>query len=119
MSKYKLHSRLPGVPYAGIGSWRADSIHEEHAVICITTVEKPAQTIVTIDGELLSDSVISVEACCNEALSKGKPVQLLLHDVSIIDQGGRALLCRMAARGVELKATGVYTSYVVDALRAR
>lgn len=87
-------------------------------MIRITTVDKPAQTIVIIDGELLSDSINSVEACCNEALSKGKPVQLLLHDVSIIDQGGRLLLCRMAARGIALKATGVYTSYVVDALRA-
>jgi hypothetical protein len=87
-------------------------------VIRITTADKPAQTIVIIDGELLSGSIKAVEACCNEALSKGKPVQLLLHDVSIIDQGGRELLCRMAAMGIELKATGVYTSYVVDALRA-
>lgn len=44
-----------------------------------------------------------------------KPVHLFLRDVSTVDQAGRALLCRLAAKGVRLFGSGVYTSYLVRA----
>jgi hypothetical protein len=41
---------------------------------------------------------------------------LYLRDVSVIDQAGRALLSRLAARGIRLLANGVYTSHLVQDL---
>jgi hypothetical protein len=37
----------------------------------------------------------------------------LLRDVQTVDQSGRALLSRMAAKGIHLLATGAYASYLV------
>lgn len=71
---------------------------------------------VTVDGELSGDSIEVVETCCNQHLSAGKPVCLYLREVATIDQAGRALLKRLAEKGVALLAAGVYTSYVVRAL---
>jgi len=69
---------------------------------------------VTVDGQLSGDSIEVVETCCDQAESNGKPVQLFLRDVTTIDQAGRTLLARLAARGIRLIASGVYTSYLVQ-----
>ena len=86
-------------------------------MIRILTADGPASTTVTIDGRLAGDSIDPVETCCTQAISKGKPVRLFLRDVYVIDEPGRALLCRLAARGVRLKASGIYSSYVIGAIR--
>jgi ABC-type transporter Mla MlaB component len=82
----------------------------------VSKAEEPLRMIVTIDGQLSGDSIAVVETCCDQAISTGKPVHLFLRDVSTVDQAGRALLCRLAARGVRLLGSGVYTSYLVQAL---
>jgi ABC-type transporter Mla MlaB component len=82
----------------------------------VSKAEEPSRTIITVDGQLAGDSIAVVETCCDLAISAGKAVQLFLRDVSMVDQAGRALLCRLAARGVRLLASGVYTSYLVRAL---
>jgi hypothetical protein len=86
-------------------------------MIRILTADGPASTTVTVDGRLAGDCIDPVETCCTQAISRGKPVQLFLRDVSTIDESGRALLCRLAARGVRLKAAGIYSSYIVGAIR--
>ena len=87
-------------------------------MIHITKTAERSRTIVTVDGQLSGDSIDVVEACCNQAESDGKAVQLFLRDVTAVDQTGRLLLARLAARGIRLAATGVYTSYLVRALTA-
>ena len=82
----------------------------------VSRAEEPSHTIVTIDGQLSSDTIEVVESCCDQAISIGKPVRLFLRDVSTVDRAGRALLCRLAAKGVRLLASGVYTSYLVRTL---
>ena len=81
-------------------------------------IEEPSRTIITIDGQLSCDTIAVVESCCDQAISAGKAVHLFLRDVSTVDQAGRALLCRLAARGVRLLGRGVYTSYLVGALNS-
>ena len=85
-------------------------------MIRVTKTEERSRTVVTIDGQLAGDSVGVVETCCNQAESNGKPVQLFLRDITTVDQAGRTLLSRLAARGVRMNAVGVYTSYLVEAL---
>jgi hypothetical protein len=82
----------------------------------ITKAEDLSRTILTIDGQLSSESVAAVETCCNQAGLEGRPVQLYLRDVTSVDQAGQKLLRRLAAKGVHLAASGVYTSYLVQAL---
>ena len=82
----------------------------------ITKAEERTRTILTIDGQLSDESIAAVEACCNQAGSDGRDVQLYLRDVTSVDQAGQNLLSRLAAKGVHLAASGVYTSYLVQAL---
>jgi hypothetical protein len=76
------------------------------------STEKSLTTLV-IDGQLCGDGLATVESCCEEEMLKGKPIHLLLRDLTNIDEAGKELLRRMAGRGVKLIATGVYTSYIV------
>jgi hypothetical protein len=69
--------------------------------------------LITIDGRLSSKYVESVDNCCDQALRSGKPVHLLLRDVSFIDEAGRRLLSRAAARGICLRANGIYNQYLI------
>jgi hypothetical protein len=82
----------------------------------VNKAEERSRTIITIDGQLSGDSIEVVETWCDQAISAGKPVQLFLRDIMTMDQAGRALLCRLAAKGVRLLASGVYTSYLVQKL---
>lgn len=86
------------------------------AVLRVTQAEGRARTIITVEGQLLSDYVEVVETCCDQAQSKGKRVHLFLRDVATIDEAGRALLSRLAAKSVRLLGWGVYTSYLIRAL---
>jgi ABC-type transporter Mla MlaB component len=84
-------------------------------MIRVTKTEELSRAV-TIDGELSGDSIAVVETCCAQAGSNRKPVQLFLRDVTSMDQAGRMLLARLAAKGIHLVASGVYTSYLVDSL---
>ena len=81
----------------------------------VTRGEEPSRTVITLDGQLADDGVEFMETCCNQALLRGKPVKLFLRDVSTVDGAGRALLCRLASKGVHLLSSGVYTSYLIRA----
>ena len=85
-------------------------------MIRIVKTEERSHTTITIDGQLAGDSIAVVETCCHQAESHGKPVRLFLRDVTSVDQPGQLLLNRLAAKGVQMTATGVYTSYLVESL---
>ena len=87
-------------------------------MIRVTRTDGRSRTTITVDGQLSADSISVVETCCRQAEWDGKPVQLFLRDVTSIDQAGRMLISRLAARGVELAANGVYTAYLVQELTA-
>ena len=87
-------------------------------MIRVTKAEELSRTVVTIDGQLSGDTIAIVETCCDQAKSNGRPVELFLRDVTIVDPAGRTLLSRLASQGVHLVGTGVYTSYLVQSLTA-
>lgn len=86
-------------------------------MIRIMTADEPAITMITVDGHLAGDCIQVVETSCDQARSKGKPIWLFLRDVSAIGEDGQALLRRLAAKGVRLKASGMYTSYIVQSIQ--
>jgi ABC-type transporter Mla MlaB component len=75
------------------------------------------RTRLTFDGELSTECIESLERCCEEALKDGKPLDLILRDITGVDEAGQALLRRLARRGVCLFAKGVYVSYLLDTIR--
>ncbi len=83
-------------------------------MIRITTADEPTSITITVDGKLTRPYTGPVESCCTEATTKGKPVRLFLREVSAIDECGCALLRHLAAKGVLLRAAGIYNSYVVE-----
>jgi len=87
-------------------------------MVRVMTTDEPASTTITVDGKLSGDFVDPVELCCIQAISKPKPVRLHLRDVSLIDERGRALLRKLAEKGVGLKASGIYSSYTVDDIQS-
>jgi ABC-type transporter Mla MlaB component len=73
------------------------------------------RTRFAIDGEISRECVEVIETSCDQAMASGKSVDLFLRDVMSVDESGRTLLCRLAAKGVHLLANGVYASYLVEA----
>jgi len=87
-------------------------------MIRVMIADEPERTTVIVDGMLSDESIEPVRSCCSEALSKGKPIQLYLRDVSAIDECGRAMLRHLAAKGVDLRADGIYSSYIVEEIQS-
>jgi ABC-type transporter Mla MlaB component len=82
----------------------------------VSTRNERSRTVLVVEGRLSEDYVQVVEACCNEAISTGAIVHLHLRHVSTVDGAGRALLLRLAAKGVRLRGSGVYTSHLIREL---
>lgn len=82
----------------------------------LTKAEERSRTLLTVEGQITGDSAALIELCCDQAAQAGKPVRLCLCEVRVIDPAGRALLGRLAAKGVRLFAKGVYTSYLLREL---
>ena len=74
-------------------------------MIRITKPEERSHTIIAVDGQISGDTIAVVETCCSQAESYGKPVHLLLRDVTTVDQSGQTLLRRLAARGIHIVAS--------------
>lgn len=84
-------------------------------MIRVTTSEdEKAGPLIIIDGQLSGDSVAVVEACFKDVPAGSQPGTLFLRDVTVVDQAGKALLLRLWREGVNLRASGVYTSYLVE-----
>jgi len=83
-------------------------------MIRIQTADNPAGgTTTAIDGQLIGEYVAEIEESLRKSLEQYKDVHLFLRNVSHIDEMGHALLSRLAAQGVQLSATGLYSSHVV------
>jgi hypothetical protein len=86
-------------------------------MIRIQADNNPVGITIAIDGQLIGEYVAEVEDSIRKSREQCKDVHLFLRNVSNIDEKGHALLSRLAAQGVELSATGLYSSHVVSQLR--
>jgi ABC-type transporter Mla MlaB component len=87
-------------------------------MIRIQTADNPGGITIAIDGQLAGEYVEEVETSIRKAASEQrKNVHLFLRDISHIDETGHSLLSRLAAQGVELSASGLYSSYVVTQIQ--
>ena len=88
-------------------------------MIRIQTADKTDGITIAIDGQLVGEYIQEIEASIRNAIDQHEHVHLFLRDVPEIDETGHALLSRLAAQGVELSATGLYSSYVVTRIQSR
>lgn len=86
-------------------------------MIRILTTDEPGAITVTVDGRLSGDYVSAVETSIHQAKQQQRPIRLFLRNVSQIDEDARRMLHRLAAEGVELTASGIYSSYIVSEIR--
>ena len=86
-------------------------------MIRIQTTNNPGGITIAIDGQLARADIGEVETSIRKAIEQHQNVHLFLRDISDIDETGHSLLSRFAAQGVELSATGLYSSYVVTRIR--
>jgi ABC-type transporter Mla MlaB component len=82
-------------------------------MIRIQAAYNPDGITIAIDGQLTAEYVAEVESSIRESMKQSNDVHLFLRNVSHIDEMGHALLSRLAAEGVDLSATGLYSSHVV------
>lgn len=82
----------------------------------ITGTSTPARTLIRIDGSLTAQYVSLAEQYCLEALRSGRRVELLLREITAIDQAGQEFLLRLARQGVRLRALGLYFSELLRRL---
>jgi ABC-type transporter Mla MlaB component len=83
----------------------------------VFAANEPNAITFTIDGQLVAEYIEAIETSTQEAIGGKKLVRLILRDVSHIDEHGRTLLARLAMKGVQLHASGVYSSYIVEEIR--
>ena len=88
-----------------------------HKMIRVFTADRPNSISLTVDGRLVGEYVAAVETSTCDAIQENKPVHLFLRDVSHIDEQGQKLLSQLAAKGVQLRASGVYSCFIVDEIR--
>ena len=96
-------------------------IHRERKVIKMIRIQaavNPGGITIAIDGQLIGEYVTEIEASIRESMKQDKAVDLFLRNVSHIDEAGHALLARLAAQGVELRAAGLYSSHIVSQLQS-
>ena len=82
-------------------------------MIRIQAADNRGGITIAIDGQLIGEYVAEVEDSIRKSMEQYNDVHLFLRNVSHIDEMGHALLSRLAAQGVKLSATGLYSSHVV------
>lgn len=86
-------------------------------MIRVTTNEDDhTQPVIIIDGQLSGESVAIVESFMDGREAGRNPGTLYLRDVTTVDDAGKALLLRLVHQGITLRASGLYTSYLVESL---
>jgi hypothetical protein len=86
-------------------------------MVLVSRTEGRSWTVLSIDGRLSGHSIGVVEGLCDRAISTGRQVRLILHDVTTVDQAGNAMLRRLVGRGVRLRGNDTGASYHAKARR--
>jgi hypothetical protein len=87
-------------------------------MIRVTKSEQEDCTIITVDGQLAGENIDVVQLLCDQTLSEGRRLNVVLRDVLPIGEAGRVFLSRLAARGIRLLARGI-TSTVIGSVESQ
>ncbi len=74
--------------------------------------------LITIEGEIQSDNVGILESECLETLKTCNSVTITIKNVTEIDVEGSALLKRLAKTKARIRATGIYSQYLLRNIKS-
>lgn len=83
----------------------------------LSRVCKRNGTYLTIEGDLKAESVHAIESACLEALTESAGVTVIVKDVTEIDADGLAFLRRLAMTKARVRATGIYSRYILRKIK--
>jgi ABC-type transporter Mla MlaB component len=86
-------------------------------VFRLSQSQGPLRTTIRIYGSLAGEYARLAEQCCRQALAAGKRVQVLLEEVTAIDESGRQLLLQWLRHGVRLRAFDLYCKELLKVIR--
>lgn len=67
----------------------------------------------SITGEIRSESVETVESACLKACAEYAQVTVIVNNVTEFDADGFAMLRRLVIAGVQIRASGIYSQYIL------
>jgi hypothetical protein len=79
----------------------------------ITTDTDAGRTILKLAGRLTGPWIEELNACWRDAAAGKQRIEVVLHEITSIDEAGRRLLADMHRRGVQLTAAGCMTKAIV------
>jgi anti-anti-sigma regulatory factor len=83
----------------------------------ITTIDYGERTVFELEGKLAGPWVEEMKECWRKAGEAGRPVGVLLKQVSFIDSAGKTLLAEMCRSGAEIEGAGCMTSVTVEEIK--
>jgi anti-anti-sigma regulatory factor len=85
-------------------------------MIRIRQIHEGEKPVLLVEGKLSGEGVQVLENCWLEAphTPKGGRMRVDLSGVSWVDAKGRELIARMIQDGIDLRATGVMTSAIIE-----
>ena len=80
----------------------------------ITIRDDGAYTVLELEGRLAGPWVEELKRCWRHSTNGGKPIRIVLKEVSFIDAEGKEILAEMHHEGVELAAEGCMIKAMVE-----
>jgi hypothetical protein len=87
-------------------------------MVRITTEEEMESVVWRIEGSLRGPWVAELEKLWKTGRDCGKHLCLSLEDVSYIDDAARELITRMCQEGVEISASGLYMTGIIQEIQS-
>ena len=80
----------------------------------ITTRDDGVYTVLELEGRLAGPWVEELRRCWQHSTRGGKPIRVVLKEVSFIDTEGKVILAEMRREGVELAAEGCMIKAMIE-----
>ncbi len=87
-------------------------------MVRITTEEQEERLIWRIEGSFRGPWVAELEGLWQSARDCGKRLCLSLENVSYVDDAARELITRMYRHGVDISASGLYVTAIVEGIQS-
>ncbi len=75
------------------------------------------RTVIRISGGLVGEYARLAEETCAKAIAAGKRVQVLLQQLTGVDEMGRQMLIELIRRGVALRGLDLYSKQLLKIIR--
>ena len=83
----------------------------------ITAIDRDDRTVFELEGKLGGPWVEEMRKCWRQAVAAGRPIGVVLKQVTFIDSAGKTLLREMCQSGADIAGAGCMVSMTVEEIR--